>query len=121
MREACAAAAWLDLGQGREASESAQRALAELTKLPSGRQPVSQTLGAHIDLATAHIMSGELDEACRLVTDTIAVADSTRNASLAGRLARTRSALSAQSLRSGPGAKHLDEIIQEILAGRGMT
>jgi hypothetical protein len=50
---ACIAAAWLDLGQGQEAADSAQRALEELTALPAGRQPSSQITGARIDLATA--------------------------------------------------------------------
>jgi hypothetical protein len=61
--EACAAAAWLDLGRGHEAKEAARRALSDLTTLPSGRQPVSQVTGARIDLATACLMQHELDEA----------------------------------------------------------
>ena len=61
--EACAAAAWLDLGHGQEAKDAAQRALNDLTALPAGRQPVSQVTGARIDLATACLMQRELDEA----------------------------------------------------------
>lgn len=40
--QACAAAAWLDLGQGREALEAARSALATLTSLPLPRRPLSQ-------------------------------------------------------------------------------
>ena len=57
--EACAAAAWLDLGHGQEAKEAARRALDNLAALPAGRQPLSQVTGARIDLATACLLQRE--------------------------------------------------------------
>ena len=62
---ACAAAAWLDLGDGHEASVAAQSALAELTALPGPRRPLSQIDGARIDLATACLLNNDLDASAR--------------------------------------------------------
>lgn len=114
--EACAAAAWLDLGRGEEAREFAQRAIAELAKIVPGCRPISQTLGSKIDLATAHIMSGDLDEAYEIVTGTIAAATNLKNASLAGRLARTRSVLISANHLDSSLARQLDEGIRELIS-----
>ena len=114
--EACAAAAWLDLGRGQEAKEAAQRALSDLTALPSGRQPVSQVTGARIDLATACLMQRELDEAEDALGCVFAIPSSLRNVSLSGRLARTRRSLASPYWSGDPAARHLNDALGEWLA-----
>jgi tetratricopeptide (TPR) repeat protein len=117
--EACAASAWLDLGRGREAKVSAQRALDDLATLPVGRQPLSQVTGARIDLATACLLERERDQAEEALSRIIAAAPSRlRNVSLAGRLARTRKALAAPHWSGDPVAQHLSDAIGEWLTGR---
>jgi tetratricopeptide (TPR) repeat protein len=112
---ACVAAAWLDVGQGRQAAESAQRALAELTNLPVSRQPVSQVTGARIDLATAHVMCGELDGAAEIITDSVGNGSILRNASLAGRLARTHDALTSKPVNGSSTGQHLAEVVDALI------
>lgn len=114
--EACAAAAWLDLGRGHEAKEAARRALSDLTTLPSGRQPVSQVTGARIDLATACLMQHELDEAEEALGCVFAIPSSLRNVSLSGRLARTRRSLASPYWSGDPAARHLNDALGEWLA-----
>ena len=114
--EACAAAAWLDLGRGHQAKEAARRALSDLTTLPSGRQPVSQVTGARIDLATACLMQHELDEAEDALGRVFAIPSSLRNVSLLGRLARTRRSLASPYWSEDPAARHLNDALGEWLA-----
>ena len=114
--EACAAAAWLDLGRGQEAKEAARRALSDLTTLPSGRQPVSQLMGARIDLATACLMQRELDEAEDALACVFAIPSPLRNVSLSGRLARTRRSLTSPYWSGDPAARHLNGALGEWLA-----
>ena len=114
--EACAAAAWLDLGHGHEAKKAARRALSDLTTLPSGRQPVSQVIGTRIDLATACLMQHDLDEAEDTLGCVFAIPSSLRNVSLSGRLARTRRSLASPYWSGDPAARHLNEALGEWLA-----
>jgi hypothetical protein len=114
--EACAAAAWLDLGRGHEAKGAARRALSDLTTLPSGRQPVSQVMGARIDLATACLMQHELDESEDALGCVFAIPSPLRNVSLSGRLARTRRSLASPYWSGDPAARHLNDAIGEWLA-----
>jgi hypothetical protein len=116
--EACAAAAWLDLGCGQEAKEAAQRALNDLTALPASRQPVSQVTGARIDMATACIIQHELDEAEEALGCVFAVPSSLRNVSLSGRLMRTRKNLASPYWSGDPIAQHLSDALGEWLAGQ---
>jgi hypothetical protein len=109
--EACAAAAWLDLGQGREAKDAAGRALGDLMALPPGRQPVSQVTGARIDLVTACLMLRELDEAEAVLGHVLAVTPSLRNVSLSGRLERTRKHLASPSWSGDPAARQLRDAL----------
>jgi hypothetical protein len=109
--EACAAAAWLDLGQGREAKEAAQRALSDLTALPPGRQPVSQVTGARIDLATACLILGELAEAEATLGHVFAIPSSLSNVSLSGRLERARKHLASPCWRGDTAARQLGDAL----------
>jgi transcriptional regulator with XRE-family HTH domain len=108
---ACAAAAWLDLGQGREAFEAARAALEALTSLPAPRRPLSQVNGARIDLATACLLNGDLGSGTQAIKPVLAGAASPRNVSLTGRLARTRTALLAPPwVKNGQARQLADEI-----------
>lgn len=115
--EACAAAAWLDLGRGREAKKAANRALDQLVSLPASRQPFSQLAGARIDLATACLLEHERDEADAALNLVLAVPAEMRNASLAGRLSRTRKILTSDYWSEDQTAGHLDRAIAEWQAG----
>jgi hypothetical protein len=112
---ACLAAAWLDLGQGHEAASAAQQAIDDLTALPPSRQPTSQVLGARIDLATAHVICGELDGAAEIITNSVSTANMLRNTSLAGRLTRTNSALTSTGLRGNSTAQQLGESVRALI------
>jgi hypothetical protein len=107
--EACAAAAWLDLGQGREAKEAAQRALKDLAALPLGCQPVSQVTGARIDLAAACFILRELDEAQAALSHVFAIPSSLGNVSLSGRLERARKHLDSPRWSGDPAAQQLSD------------
>jgi transcriptional regulator with XRE-family HTH domain len=108
---ACAAAAWLDLGQGHEAFGAAQAALEALTSMPAPRRPLSQVNGARIDLATACLLNGDLDSGTQAIKPVLAGAASPRNVSLTGRLARTRTALlSPPWVKNGQARQLADEI-----------
>jgi hypothetical protein len=112
---ACLAAAWLDLGHGQEAAVAAQRAIGDLTSLPPSRQPTSQVLGAQIDLATAHVVCGELDGAAEIITGPVSRANMLRNTSLAGRLTRTNAALTSSALRGNSAAQELSETVRALI------
>jgi hypothetical protein len=111
--EACAAAAWLDLGYGREAKEAAQRALSDLMALPPGRQPLSQVTGARIDLATACLLLRELDEAEAALSHVFAVPLSLSNVSLSGRLERARKHLVSPCWAQDPAVRQLSDALGE--------
>jgi hypothetical protein len=119
--DACAAAAWLDLGHGREAKAAARRALSDLTALPAARQSVSQVTGARIDLATACLLGRERDEAVETLGHVFAVPSPLRNVSLSGRLARARQTLVSPQWADDHGARKLDEALGEWLAGRSQA
>jgi transcriptional regulator with XRE-family HTH domain len=114
--EACAAAAWLDLGQGREALVATYSALATLTSAPLPRQPVSQVSGVHIDMATACLLNGDLEGGAEAIGLVLAQSALARNASLVGRLARTRTALEASAWAANARARQLADDIGEWLA-----
>jgi hypothetical protein len=114
--EACAAAAWLDLGRGREAKEAARRALDDLMAPPPCRQPLSQVTGARIDLATACLILRELDEAEATLGHVFAMPSSLRNVSLSGRLDRARKHLASPDWSGDPAARQLSGALGEWLA-----
>ena len=115
--EACAAAAWLDVGCGQEAKNAATRALDEFMALPPSRRPHSQATGARIDLATGCLFQRELDEAEDVLGQVLTVHTPLANVSLSGRLARSRQVLAAPELASDPAARRLDEAIGDWVAG----
>ena len=116
--EACAATAWLDLGNGRKAKEAAQRALSGLMALPRGRQPLSQVTGARIDLATACLILRELDEAEAALRHVFAVPLPLGNVSLSGRLERARTNLASPCWSRDPAARRLGDALSDWPAGQ---
>lgn len=116
--EACAAAAWLDLGNGLEAKRAAHRALAELTSVPQSRQPLSQVAGARIDLATACLLQHDLDEAEETLKVVFDAPSALRNVSLSGRLVRAHKVLASGYPPNDGTARSLDEAIGGWLADR---
>ena len=116
--EACAAAAWLDLGRGQEAKQSAELALSELSALPACRQSLSQVTGARIDLATACLIQYERDQAEEILGDVFAVPSPLRNVSLLGRLERTGKILASAKWAEDETARQLSDSISELLAQR---
>jgi hypothetical protein len=116
--EACAAAAWLDLGRGQEAQRSAELALNELSALPACRQSLSQVTGARIDLATACLIQQERDQAEEVLGNVFAVPSPLRNVSLRGRLERTRKVLDSPSWAEDGPARQISDSIGELLTTR---
>jgi predicted XRE-type DNA-binding protein len=113
---ACAAAAWLDVGDGREARDAAQSALDVLTALPAPRRPLSQVNGARIDLATACLLSSDLDASAAALRPVLGQLPAVRNVSLAGRLARTRTTLLGPAWAKNGQARQLADEIGHWLA-----
>ena len=112
---ACAAAAWLDLGDGREAFEAAQSALETFTSLPGPRRPLSQVSGVRIDMATACLLTGDLDTGAEALTPVLAQPASPRNVSLTGRLVRTRTTLLSPAWAENGQARQLADSIGQWL------
>ena len=113
--DACAAAAWLDLGHGPEAFQAASSALATLTSLPPPRRPLSQINGARIDMATACLLNHDLDGAAQALEPLLAQPVELRNVSLTGRLARTRTVLLSPAWAKSTQARQLADTIGEWL------
>jgi transcriptional regulator with XRE-family HTH domain len=109
--QACASAAWLDLGGGLQARDAAAQAVSELTNMPRARQPVSQLNGARIDLATACLLCGDRDQAEEALHDVFQLPKAARNISLAGRLNRTRRTLMSGRWTRDARARELAEIM----------
>ena len=113
--DACAATAWLDLGDAAEATAAARRALDSLASLPTDSQPLSQSIGARVDLATACLLGHERDQAEDALSLVFAAPSSLRNVSLAGRLARARRTLSAPYWATDRTARQMDDALGEWL------
>ena len=119
--EACAAAAWLDLGRGTEALDAAQRAVSELAAVPKPRLSLSQLSGARIDMATACVMNHDLAGADEALRPVLAAELPLRNVSLSGRLARARAALLGPPWAGDVRARALATDIDDWLAARPPT
>jgi DNA-binding transcriptional regulator YiaG len=114
--DACAAAAWLDLGDAAEAAAAARRALSSLTALPPGGRPISQAIGVQIDLATACLLGGHRDEAEDALGQVFAAPSTLRNVSLSGRFVRARAALASPHWAKDLAARQMDNALVEWLA-----
>jgi hypothetical protein len=108
---ACAAAAWLHLKNGEQAAAHAKLALNIYAAMPEYRRPFSPVMGATIDLAAAHLLSGSHDEAQEELEVAFALPREMRNASLAGRLARVKTILAKPELNCSVRSRDLPERI----------
>lgn len=106
---ACAAAAWLDLGNGEEVVRYAEMALSSYEALPSFRQPYSQLSGAQIDIAAGRLHMNELDGAREALRGVLSLPPNKRNVSLTGRVGRVRDLLSLPPWTDDAEAHHLAE------------
>jgi transcriptional regulator with XRE-family HTH domain len=113
--EACAAAAWLDLGIGHKALEAAQSAMQALTSMPGPRRPVSQVNGVRIDMATACLFKNDLDSSAEAIRPVLAQPASVRNVSLAARLARAQTILLSPAWAKDGQARQLADDIGQWL------
>lgn len=104
---ACAAAAWLHVGNGEKAASYAEAALNVYTSLPEERRPFSPTTGATIDLAAAYLISGNRDAAEEKLEAALTLPQELRNASLAGRLAKVKDILDNRGHAKEPRSKAL--------------
>lgn len=116
--DACAASAWLDLGDGERAAAAARDALDSLAALAARGLELSQSAGAQIDLAAACLLDHERDEAENALGQVITVPSSLRNVSLSGRLVRARNLLSAPYWVGDRTARRMGDALAEwLLAG----
>ncbi|MEU8261258.1 helix-turn-helix domain-containing protein [Micromonospora sp. NPDC048999] len=113
---ACAAAAWLDVGDGEEAARCAQEALDAYHHLPPARRPYSQVNGIKIDLAAAHLCMGDRDGTIQALGDVLNLPTEKRNTSLTGRMTRVRHLLSGSPWDHDQDARHLAEEVSGWLA-----
>ncbi|WP_433516495.1 helix-turn-helix domain-containing protein [Nonomuraea sp. CA-143628] len=95
---ACAAAAWLHMYNGEQAAIHARRALDSYATVPESRRPFSPVAGVTIDLAAAHLLAREYDEAAGELESVFSLPQELRNVSLAGRIAKIRDILHAPGL-----------------------
>ncbi|MFC6080739.1 hypothetical protein [Sphaerisporangium aureirubrum] len=112
---ACAAAAWLHLGDGERAADHAQLALDAYAEVPELRRPFSPVTGARIDLAAAHLLMRDRDAAEEELVSVFALPSAFRNASLSGRIGRVQSLLKASHWRSDAGTRDLADRIADWL------
>ncbi|MCX4470959.1 helix-turn-helix domain-containing protein [Micromonospora sp. NBC_01655] len=113
---ACAAAAWLDLGEGGQAIAHAQEALDAYTSVPSARWPYSQICGVQIDLAAARLCQADRDGAADAVRNALALPQHRRNTSLTGRMTRVQRLLGTSRWEHDERARQLAEQIAMWLA-----
>ncbi|MFY1593436.1 hypothetical protein [Micromonospora sp. WMMD737] len=108
---ACAAAAWLDLGNGERAAARADEALRLFQALPAARRSYSQISGANIDIAAAYLHLNDIDAATDALSTVLDLPPHKRNVSLTGRLARITRLLSQAPWNGDAQARQLAERI----------
>ncbi|KXK59098.1 hypothetical protein AWW66_26110 [Micromonospora rosaria] len=113
---ACAAAAWLDVGDGEQAAQCAQEAIDGYHQLPPARRPYSQTNGIQIDLAAAYLLSGDRDGAIQALSTVLNLAEDKRNTSLTGRMTKVGCLLSGSPWTHDREAQQLAEQVAGWLA-----
>ncbi|MEU1809639.1 helix-turn-helix transcriptional regulator [Micromonospora aurantiaca (nom. illeg.)] len=115
---ACAAAAWLDLGDGEEAAKCAQEAVDAYTQLPPARRPYSQINGIKIDLAAAYLGMSDRDAAVHTLGDVLTLPPEKRNTSLTGRMTRVRHVLGGSPWTHDHEARQLAEAVSGWLTDK---
>ena len=104
---ACAAAAWLDAGDGGHAEECAEAALAAYQQTPTTGAPAAILGGVSIDLATASLLQGDLAAASDRLETAFTIIPACAGTSLTGRLRRIEALLGTSRWRDQPAAREL--------------
>ncbi|MEV0826418.1 helix-turn-helix domain-containing protein [Nonomuraea rubra] len=112
---ACAAAAWLLLHDGDQAASYARRALDQYAHVPANRRPFSPVTGVTIDLAAAHLLSGNYSEAASELETVFTLPQELRNVSLAGRIAKVKAILSRPEFGCDAKSRQLSGRISDWL------
>lgn len=110
---ACAAAAWLELREGDRAEEYAHVALDKYFELPEETRPFSPVNGIRINIASARLLSRDLDGASDSLRPVLALNPAMRNTALIGRLKSTREILGTPIWAQVSGARDLTEGIDQ--------
>jgi hypothetical protein len=113
---ACAGAAWLGLGDGRQAERYTLRALAYYEALPVAARPFSPVNGAWIDTAAARLLHGDLAGAGEALSPVLTLEPGRRNAALSGRLRSVEQTLRGPAWQPDAAAAQLAETIEGWLA-----
>jgi hypothetical protein len=92
---ACAAAAWLELGQAELAEADAGAALDLYQQLEERARPFSPVNGLRIDVATARLLRIDVDGARHALGPVLTLEPAKRNSALVGRMSVMRAELSA--------------------------
>jgi hypothetical protein len=92
---ACAAAAWLELGQAELAEADAGAALDLYQQLEERARPFSPVNGLRIDVATARLLRIDVDGARHALGPVLTLEPAKRNSALIGRMSVMRAELSA--------------------------
>jgi hypothetical protein len=110
---ACAAAAWLELREGDRAEEHAHVALDRYSELPEKTQPFSPVNGIRIDIASARLLSRDLDGASDSLRPVLGLDPAMRNTALIGRLKSVRVMLGTPTWARVSAARDLAEVIDQ--------
>jgi len=115
--EACAGAAWLQLGDGAEAEPRLASAIGAYTALPEQERPVSPMAGARADLASACLLRGDLDAAEHALADVLAIAPEQRISVITARVSGVEQRLRQSPWRQVCQAAGLADEISDWLVG----
>lgn len=91
---ACAAAAWLELGDAERAEAEADEALNLYRELGTDEQPFSPINGLRIDVSAARLCREDVEGTADALTPVLELEPAKRNAALVGRMSSLRSQLS---------------------------
>jgi hypothetical protein len=109
---ACAGAAWLHLGDGAAARPYLETAIGDYQALPERQQPWAPLTGAQVDLATACVMSRDLDAAAAAIEPVFGLEEGQRISTITGRVASTLRQLRTPGYESDRQARQLGSRIE---------
>ncbi|WP_434741148.1 hypothetical protein [Micromonospora sp. SH-82] len=115
--EACAAAAWLDVSEGKKAAKCTSEALRLYRNMPEVRRPYSQVAGTQIDLGAACLLTGDRDAAVSALRSILDLPQQKRNTSLVGRMSKVSHILAAPQWRKDAVAGQVAEEVSLWLSG----
>lgn len=113
---ACAGTAWLHLGDGAAARSYLEAAVAEYEALPHVMRPWAPLTGARVDLATACVISGDLEAAEAAFESVFKLEDGRRISTITGRVDATLRQLRS-NFKNDNQARHLGSRIESWSKG----